>query len=145
MCQKSKWFVIKNPRRTEKSLGDARVTRPVLAFNVELNQYIAGARKQRGICQCLTSRLACTLSILTRCGPVKSHTNQKGTGLFAGRLGSIGLRGEDKLDLSTKATVQPFRRTKRPTAVNSCHKHATSRQQLQARSLVALALSAYFA
>ena len=144
MCKKSKWFVIKNPRRTEKSLGDARVTRPVLAFNVELNQYIAGARKQRGSCRCLTSRLVCTISILTCCGPGKSHTGQKGTGLFAGRLGSIGLRGEDKLDLSTKATVQPFRRIKRPTAVNSRHKRATSRQQLPARSPLALALRAYF-
>lgn len=144
MCQKSKWFVINNPRRLEKLLGDARVTRPDLAFNVELNQYIAGASQQRGICQCLTSRFVCTMSILTRCGPVKSHTGQKGTGLFAGRLGSIGLRGEDKLDLSTKATVQPFRRTKRPTAVNSRHKRATSRQQLPAQSPLALALSAYF-
>ena len=114
MCKKSKWFVINNPRRTEKSLGDARVTRPDLAFNVELNQYIAGASQQRGICQCLTSRFVCTMSILTRCGPVKSHTNQKGTGLFAGRLGSIALRGEDKLDLSTKATVQPLRNVNDP-------------------------------
>ena len=47
-CQKSKWFVIKNPWRIEESLGDARMTRLVLAFNVELNQYIAGARKRRG-------------------------------------------------------------------------------------------------
>ena len=144
MCQKSKWIVIKNPRRTEKSLGDARVTRPVLAFNVELNPYIAGARQQRGICQCLTSRFVCTMSILTRCDPVKSYTNQKGTGLFAARLGSVGLRGEDKLDLPTKVAEQPFRRTKRPTAVNSCHKRSTSRQQLPARSPVALALTRYF-
>ena len=120
------------------------MTRLVLAFNVELNQYIAGARKQRGSSQRLNRSRVYTMSILTRGGPVKSHTDQKGTGLFAARLGSIGLRGEDKLDLSTKATVQPCRRTKRPTAVNSCHKRATSRQSLRAQSPVTLALRSYF-